>query len=265
MIAGVYGLQAVVFIVKRRWQHIGWMVIYILAFPIYSFILPVYSFWAQDDFSWGNTRIVVGEKGGKKIIATTEEEFDPRSIPLQTWDDYATQNNLPGRRGGVTEKFTSNANYDDNTYEMDDMHSMYSSVKPASTVLTGLPHLGGQPYMPPQSPAPFGASTNRQSQLSLGGMSTGDYWQDGPRNRRSSPMSTTDNLLGMSTPPPRAPSRSPLGFDSRRNSQMDFTRAGQGPDDASITEAIRQVLREIDLETVTKKQGNAQRSLRSIT
>ncbi|TGZ77235.1 hypothetical protein EX30DRAFT_311518 [Ascodesmis nigricans] len=254
MIAGVYGLQALIFIIKRRWQHIGWMIIYLLAFPIHAFILPVYSFWAQDDFSWGNTRIVVGEKGGKKIIASTEEEgFDPRSIPLQTWDDYAAQNNLPGRRGGVSEKFTSNANYDDNAYEMDDMHSMYSSVKPASTVLTGLPQMGGQPYMPPQSPAPFGGNVNRHSQMSLGGMSSGDYWQDGPRNRRSSPMSTTDNLIGMQTPPPRAPTRSPLGFDVRRSSQMDFMRAG-GPDDESITEAIRQVLREIDLETVTKKQ-----------
>src|ERR1700760_540335 len=45
MLAAVYGLQAVIFIIKRQWQHIGWMIIYIIAFPIYSFLLPIYSFW----------------------------------------------------------------------------------------------------------------------------------------------------------------------------------------------------------------------------
>lgn len=272
MIAGVYGLQALIFIIKRKWQHIGWMIIYLLAFPVYSFILPIYSFWAQDDFSWGNTRIVLGESSGKKIIATSDEEtFDPKSIPLETWDDYASRNHLPGRRGGAGEKFDAQG-YDNNGYEMDDMQSMYSSAKPASTILTGLPQMGG--YMPPHSPAPFAnrnssysAYTNtgghdqgqHQRLMSMGGISTGDYWQDGNPNRRSRPLSTgpsSDNLLGRNTPPARAPSRSPLGFPgSRPVSQMDFTRVGGGPDDDSIVDAIRGVLREIDLDSATKKQG----------
>lgn len=61
LLAAVYGLQALVFLIKRQWQHIGWMIIYLLAMPLYSFYLPIYSFWHFDDFSWGNTRIVVGE------------------------------------------------------------------------------------------------------------------------------------------------------------------------------------------------------------
>jgi chitin synthase len=36
---------------------------------------------------------------------------------------------------------------------------------------------------------------------------------------------------------------------------MDFTRVGGGPDDESIVDAIRGVLREVDLENITKKQG----------
>lgn len=271
MIAGVYGLQALIFIIKRKWQHVGWMIIYILAFPIYSFILPIYSFWAQDDFSWGNTRVVIGESSGKKIVATTDEEtFDPKSIPLQPWDEYATRHNLPGRRGGAGEKYGGQG-YEDNGYEMDDMHSVYSSAKPASTIMTGFPNMAG----PPHSPAPFNnrnssysAYTNsgghdqgqQQRLMSMGGISSGDYWQDGNPNRRSMPLSvgpSSDNLLGRNTPPPRAPSRSPLGFaGSRPASQMDFTRVGGGPDDESIIDAIRSVLREIDLETVTKKQGS---------
>jgi len=276
MLAGVYALQAIIFILKRQWQHVGWMIIYLMAFPIYSFVLPLYSFWCQDDFSWGTTRIVVGEKGNKKLVATDDEGFDPRSIPLQTWDDYASQNKLPGRRGGASEKFTGRSDPYNDAYEMDDIHSTYSSVKPASTILTGLPHMGGQHYMPPHSPAPF--ANNRQSTysaytnltghdpshqrlMSMGGMSSGDYWQEGPNQHRpmSHGMPSTDNLVAMNTPPPRAPSRSPLGgyAGSRPASAMDFMRAGGGPDDESIVDAIRSVLREVDLETITKKQVRA--------
>ena len=50
--------------------------------------LPLYSFWHFDDFSWGNTRVVVGE-GKRKIYVSGEEEiFDPNSIPLIKWSEY---------------------------------------------------------------------------------------------------------------------------------------------------------------------------------
>ena len=60
--------------------------VYILAIPVFSFFLPLYSFWKMDDFSWGSTRLgesassvrsthsltlmflVVGEKGKKIVI-----------------------------------------------------------------------------------------------------------------------------------------------------------------------------------------------------
>lgn len=45
------------------------MLIYILAMPVFAFYLPLYSFWHFDDFSWGNTRLVVGENGKKSKIA----------------------------------------------------------------------------------------------------------------------------------------------------------------------------------------------------
>ncbi|GAA96153.1 glycosyltransferase family 2 protein [Mixia osmundae IAM 14324] len=92
MIGAVYGLQAIVFLVKRQWQFIGWLVIYLLAYPIYSFFLPLYSFWHFDDFSWGNTRIVVGEGKKKKILATTDDEpFDDSMIPLRRFGDYQAE------------------------------------------------------------------------------------------------------------------------------------------------------------------------------
>ena len=87
MIVAVYGLQALVFVLRRKWDMIGWMVFYILAIPVFSFFLPLYSFWRMDDFSWGQTRIVLGE-AGKKLIVHDEGKFDPRSIPLKSWNEY---------------------------------------------------------------------------------------------------------------------------------------------------------------------------------
>lgn len=294
ILAGVYGLQAIIFIVKRQWQHVGWMIIYILAYPIYSFILPLYSFWKQDDFTWGNTRVVIGEKGDKRVIAVEDEGFDPRSIPLQRWDDYALANSLPGRRGdnGINqEKFYPGMYTDDMAMEMDDMHSNYSSVKPASTILTGFPgqNRNVNPYMPPQSPAPFAGGNvpgNRHSHISnfsrytdlphLGGrlpphpnsnppvsrpMSTSNmsHYRDNSitmsrQNMGMGTVQSTENLLGPSRPVTQSPLTA-AGFHSRSTSAFDLHGAVTEPDEASITETIRSCLREVDLDTMTKRQG----------
>ncbi|KJR88758.1 uncharacterized protein SPSK_07523 [Sporothrix schenckii 1099-18] len=288
ILAAVYGLQAIIFILKRQWQHVGWMIIYIIAFPIYSLVLPVYSFWNQDNFSWGNTRVVIGETGKRQIIAADDEGFDPRSIPLQRWDDYATINNLPGRRGGGANEKGMGVHegmYDDG-YEMDDMKSMYSSVRQPS-VLAGLGARGS--YMPPQSqmsPGLYGRSStvpnmggysdhplqHRQSMMSMG---TGiqrmaSPYQDALGNRSMSNLRAVSNTspalggqglrastsnLGFS-----GGARQPLGAaEAAHQSVMsfDFQRGNVGPDDGMIVEAIQAVLREVDLDTVTKKQVRA--------
>ncbi|KAI8387999.1 chitin synthase [Radiomyces spectabilis] len=89
-LAGVYGLQAIIFILRRKWEHVGWMIVYILAIPVFSFAIPIYAFWHFDDFSWGNTRIVVGEKGQKKAVGPEEGVFDPASIPMKRWSEHET-------------------------------------------------------------------------------------------------------------------------------------------------------------------------------
>jgi chitin synthase len=281
MIAAVYGLQALVFILKRQWQHVGWMIIYVIAFPIYSFILPVYSFWNQDNFSWGNTRVVIGEKGSKQVVSVADDEgFDPRSIPLQRWDDYAMANNLPGRRGDLQEAYTSDQ------YEMDEMKSVYSAA-PQGSVLMGMPARNS--FMPPQqSPVPFGANRaptsnriyqdaptiqHRQSMMSMGTgihdiQRTQSPYQDYPSAHPS-----MSNLRGQSNTPPSVRMggnrsstalgyggghRSPLGADAMQSTtEFDFQRGNSGPDDIAIVECIQAVLREVDLDTVTKKQVRA--------
>lgn len=59
-----------------------------LAYPVYSFLLPVYSFWRFDDFSWGNTRVVIGEGRSKKVLQAEDEAFDESTIPLAKFSEY---------------------------------------------------------------------------------------------------------------------------------------------------------------------------------
>lgn len=279
LLAAVYGLQALVFILKRQWQHIGWMIIYLIAFPIYSFILPIYSFWNMDNFTWGNTRVVIGEKGSKQVIAVSEEKFDPRSVPLQRWDDYAYANNLPGRRGGYQEK--QDSPYGDQ-YEMDEMKSVYSAA-PQGSVLMGMP--GQNPYMTPQSPAPYGqmprsstmtgypaqgmAASRRQSMMSTGTEMHGRQspYQDFPTARPGMMNNRTQSNLssvmgGMAANRSSSAmgygggNRPPLSQQPSQNS-FDFRTGSQAASDGAIIEAIQGVLQEIDLDTVTKKQVRA--------
>ncbi|CRG83937.1 hypothetical protein PISL3812_01293 [Talaromyces islandicus] len=90
LLGAVYGLQAIIFILRRKWEMVGWMIIYILATPVFALGLPLYSFWHMDDFSWGNTRVVTGEKG-KKIVISDEGKFDPASIPKKKWEEYQVE------------------------------------------------------------------------------------------------------------------------------------------------------------------------------
>jgi len=87
LILSMYGFQIIIYLVKKQWQHVGWMIIYLMAMPIYGFFFPLYSFWHFDDFSWGNTRVVVGD-GKKKEFLPENEKFDPSTIPTKTWDEF---------------------------------------------------------------------------------------------------------------------------------------------------------------------------------
>jgi len=90
LLGAIYGLQAIIFTLRRKWEMIGWMIIYILAMPVFSMGLPLYSFWHMDDFSWGNTRVVTGEKG-RQVVVSDEGKFDPASIPKKKWEEYQAE------------------------------------------------------------------------------------------------------------------------------------------------------------------------------
>lgn len=88
LLIAVIGLPAVlILLATRKIVYVMWMALYLIFLPVWNFILPVYSFWHFDDFSWGETRKIEGElKGGGHGDA--EGVFAAASVPLRRWEDW---------------------------------------------------------------------------------------------------------------------------------------------------------------------------------
>ncbi|VVT58174.1 uncharacterized protein SAPINGB_P006074 [Magnusiomyces paraingens] len=236
MIAAVYGLQALVFILRRQWQHVFWMLIYVAAYPIHSFILPIYSFWYMDNFSWGNTRIVVGEKNGKQIVAVDDEGFEPSMIPLETWESYATRTGIEGAIRNIVfdEYYGRISNIAGVNTEMQD----WNTIKPRghiNAMMNGYDASGAQSIYSRPDYAP---SQHTFSQFSMAGPQ-GSGAQSAAASRYMSLMGPAPTIGGSTVGLPTA--TTPL--DPER--------------EAKISVTIRQVLQSADLDNMTKRQLRA--------
>jgi Chitin synthase len=49
----------------------------------------------MDDFSWGNTRVVVGEGANKKVMIDDDEKFDDSMIPMKRFSGALFLGNGP--------------------------------------------------------------------------------------------------------------------------------------------------------------------------
>ena len=89
LLAAILGLPGVlIFFTTQRLIYLKYMIIYLFALPIWNFVLPSYAYWHFDDFSWGQTRAVAGEKKGEDH-SHKEGEFDVNAIPLLTWNEWS--------------------------------------------------------------------------------------------------------------------------------------------------------------------------------
>ncbi|ORX90887.1 hypothetical protein K493DRAFT_409623 [Basidiobolus meristosporus CBS 931.73] len=256
MFGVVYGLQAVIFIIKRQWQHVGWMIIYLLAMPLFGFAIPIYSFWHFDDFSWGNTRVIVGEKGEKKMISN-EEPFDPESIPMKKWSDFEQEvweagssvSRVSGSR--PTSRSRSQTPFDGSQFS----ETRYRSQSPyAGSNYSGSQH----PYVNVHDPAysSQGRSLSRPSYRaspmpSFNHLPSTRTGYSGSRasmgyspERAPTPSSFADY------PPQMMPNRSASALGDY-HSEMSYSHF---PTDDEIIAEIRRILSTADLMTVTKKQ-----------
>ncbi|KAJ7647442.1 glycosyltransferase family 2 protein [Roridomyces roridus] len=224
MIIAIYAIQALVFILRRKWDMIGWMVFYILAIPVFSFMLPLYSFWRMDDFSWGATRLVMGESG-KKMIVHDEGKFDSRVIPLKSWNDY--ENEL---------------------WDKESNHSIGSWAPPpklrgdgyANSVHTASLYGRETTYEPRgYSPAPSQVGGYAPMQFPSPGYQSG---RNTPQSLHGYPMDTrpTTNYLDIPIPTTGSPA------------EVDLPPGA--PSDAELERAVQDVLRSADLNSITKRE-----------
>ncbi|CAO3597381.1 unnamed protein product [Absidia cylindrospora] len=88
LIVVLFSPAFLILITTRKWVYLIWMGVYLLALPIWNFVLPVYSYWHFDDFSWGETRKVTGEVKGADDHGKKDGVFDPSKVPLKRWEDY---------------------------------------------------------------------------------------------------------------------------------------------------------------------------------
>ena len=107
----IMGVQVVVFILRSRWDYLWWFAIYfIVGLPVFYLILPVYSFWNMDDFSWGKTR-AVGGSAAVNVQSTTEggTEFEESDEQDKFIDDN-TYTSAASGSGSIRSGYSGRSN-----------------------------------------------------------------------------------------------------------------------------------------------------------
>nr|CAG8434522.1 6220_t:CDS:2 [Entrophospora candida] len=232
MLAAVYGLQAIIFILKRQWQHVGWMIIYLIAYPLFSFFIPIYSFWHFDDFSWGNTRVVLGEKGKKIITSDDDETFDEGMIPKKKWSEYEQE---------LWEVATAESH--ESGLSKQSGASAYSHRSKGSRMYETGSNYGGSNY----GGSNYGGSNYGGSNYG-GSQVGGDYYRD-------TVITSND----------RARSRSPAPYasENRMSTISTVYSTSDNPSDDEILLEIRTILNSANLMNITKKQESSTDTHRS--
>ncbi|THH30224.1 hypothetical protein EUX98_g3956 [Antrodiella citrinella] len=88
LLAIVLGLPGVLIVItSRKIAYIGWMIIYLLSLVIWNGVLPAYSFWHFDDFSWGQTRQIAGAVETKDH-GDKDGDFDSSNIVMKRWAEF---------------------------------------------------------------------------------------------------------------------------------------------------------------------------------
>ncbi|TFY65902.1 hypothetical protein EVG20_g5185 [Dentipellis fragilis] len=127
LLAIVLGLPGLLIIITtRKIVYVGWMIVYLLALPIWNGILPAYSFWHFDDFSWGQTRMIAGDKEtgdhGDK-----DGEFDSSHIVMKRWAEFERE------RRWKSGSQSRDSTYYDPKGNSPKRHSMVSTADTGST------------------------------------------------------------------------------------------------------------------------------------
>ncbi|KAI8615321.1 chitin synthase-domain-containing protein [Chytriomyces sp. MP71] len=180
MMASAYGLQAFIFLFKGQYQHIGWMIISILAMPVFSFYIPLYAYWHFDDFKWGNTRKgAAADTGGGHGSGTDDEELiplDPGVVPLTTWEAYEaammlkqansksldSTNTITGSQGKVVNVVQHQQHQIQQAQLQQYSNSMITGLAPVESVVS-VKYMESHPRIPIMSSQPSILNSNHQT------------------------------------------------------------------------------------------------------
>ncbi|TYJ51248.1 chitin synthase 5, partial [Cryptococcus floricola] len=90
LLAFILGLPGVLIVItSRKVAYVGWMLLYLLSLPVWNLILPGYSYWHMDDFSWGETRkLDLGEGKKEADHGAKEGTFDSSHIVMKRWAEF---------------------------------------------------------------------------------------------------------------------------------------------------------------------------------
>ncbi|KAF4622951.1 hypothetical protein D9613_002260 [Agrocybe pediades] len=201
LLAIVLGLPGILIVVtSRKIAYVGWMLVYLISLPIWNGVLPAYAFWHFDDFSWGETRKVMGDKGGDH--GDKEGEFDSSHIVMKRWAEFERdrrwKSGTQSRDSIYNEKRT-----DSNRYSMASNSDLTHQAPPFdSSTLESSSYSSPRPRHDSNTllmlPAPLAVSNNRgpvMSSASSVGMS-----RSSEDNHYPSENGSSSNLRLLSTP-----------------------------------------------------------------
>lgn len=152
LLAIVLGLPGILIVItSKKVEYVGWMLVYLISLPIWNGVLPAYAFWHFDDFSWGQTRIVTGDK--KDFHGDKEGEFDSSHIVMKRWAEFErerrwksgtqSRDSMYDRKTDNTNRYSiassSDVNHDDSTLSGSGGHQQQQRKRHDSTGLLQLP------------------------------------------------------------------------------------------------------------------------------
>ncbi|EJC98606.1 glycosyltransferase family 2 protein [Fomitiporia mediterranea MF3/22] len=181
LLAIILGLPGLLIVVtSRKVAYVGWMLIYLLSLPIWNFVLPAYAYWHFDDFSWGQTRQISGDKGGSH--GDKEGEFDSSHIVMKRWAEFERERRW---RGGTQSRDSTFFDMRSNSPKRTSMISTSETFQHQSSDMGDSFSYGGQPRPRFDSsplvmlPAPLAVNNSRPTGLST---------TPGSRNSEEVPM-----------------------------------------------------------------------------
>lgn len=223
LLAFILGLPGVLIVItSRKLVYVGWMLMYLVSLPIWNFVLPAYSFWHMDDFSWGQTRTVEGETKENAAHGDKEGQFDSSHIVMKRWVEFERERrwrdgtmSRDSHSFDVIQRSTSPGRNLNHRYSMGSTTESYQGNYPDSSLRPNQPAYGGQFVTSPVdnvshlSPGEYEYQRNRspvdnrtyteeeQPMLARGSASPEDYPRD---DRRQPPVQSPSRGVSLVDP-----------------------------------------------------------------